>query len=279
MNASRAAPEACGACGAELPGNARFCPDCGEPATPSDSTHRADVLHAEPDPLPSSPTRPEPRLFGVAPPLPLLGVAVATFAIGVALFAGGSWPFGLIALGLAALLFAAFLELIGRRPDSPVTRASKDARERGRTMLETYRARANAAAAVRRIHNGLAQVDADRKASLLQLGDAAHRRDGLVEAGARANLTALDRREAELHQELDRCLEQAGERIRKAQLAVQETIMVTPNEPYPPPGEATPPQPAVVPEPYPPPDEGTPPTPAQVPERGPGPDPDPGPES
>ena len=36
--------------------------------------------------------------------------------------------------------------------------------------------------------------------------------------------------------------------------------MVSPNEPYPPPGEATPPQPAVVPEPYPPPDEGTPPT-------------------
>jgi hypothetical protein len=37
-------------------------------------------------------------------------------------------------------------------------------------------------------------------------------------------------------------------------------------EPYPPPGEATPPQPAIVPEPYPPPDEGTPPAPAPAPE-------------
>ena len=37
--------------------------------------------------------------------------------------------------------------------------------------------------------------------------------------------------------------------------------MSTPNEPFPPPGEATPPRPAIVPEPHPPPDEGTPPTP------------------
>jgi len=40
--------------------------------------------------------------------------------------------------------------------------------------------------------------------------------------------------------------------------------MVAPNEPsapYPPPGEAEPPTPAIVPEPSPPPDEGTPPTP------------------
>jgi hypothetical protein len=43
--------------------------------------------------------------------------------------------------------------------------------------------------------------------------------------------------------------------------------MVLPSEPSPPPGEATPPQPAVVPEPYPPPDEATPPQPAPDPDR------------
>lgn len=60
----------------------------------------------------------------------------------------------------------------------------------------------------------------------------------------------------------------AGERIRRARLAVQETIMVTPNEPhppYPPPDEGNPPEPAQVPEPYPPPDEGTPPAPEPYP--------------
>ena len=46
--------------------------------------------------------------------------------------------------------------------------------------------------------------------------------------------------------------------------------MVLPAEPTPPPGEADPPQPAIVPEPYPPPDEGDPPQPARVPEPGPG---------
>jgi hypothetical protein len=46
-------------------------------------------------------------------------------------------------------------------------------------------------------------------------------------------------------------------------------MMVLPSEPAPPPGEATPPQPAVVPEPYPPPDEGNPPEPARVPEPSP----------
>ena len=46
--------------------------------------------------------------------------------------------------------------------------------------------------------------------------------------------------------------------------------MVLPAEPCPPPNEADPPQPAVVPEPYPPPDEGTPPQPARVPEPSPG---------
>ena len=60
----------------------------------------------------------------------------------------------------------------------------------------------------------------------------------------------------------------ADERIRRARLPVQETVMVTPNEPsapYPPPDEGNPPQPAEVPEAYPPPDEGTPPTPAPDP--------------
>jgi hypothetical protein len=73
----------------------------------------------------------------------------------------------------------------------------------------------------------------------------------------------------QLHEQYDRTLGEAGERIRKARLPVQETMMVTPPEPTPPPGEATPPQPAIVPEPYPPPDEATPPEPARVPEPSP----------
>jgi hypothetical protein len=54
----------------------------------------------------------------------------------------------------------------------------------------------------------------------------------------------------------------------RARMQGQPTEMVeVPDAPsYPPPGEADPPEPAIVPEPYPPPDEGSPPEPARVPE-------------
>jgi hypothetical protein len=220
--------------------------------------------------VPVSVDRVEPRWFGVTPPHLLLGVALAGVVIALLLFVSGHWPYGLIVLGLAALLLAAFLEVARRRPHSPVTRASVDLRERAGSMLETWRARAAVTAEVRRIQSGIFVVESERRTALLELGEAAHRGDGIAEAGVRARLADLDAREAELRRALEEKLERAGERIYKARLSVQDTMMVKPNEPsqpYPPPGEATPPQPAVVPEPYPPPDEGTPPVPAPDPGR------------
>jgi hypothetical protein len=212
--------------------------------------------------------RVEPHWFGVTPPHLLLAVAVVTLVVALILFVGGHWPYGLIVLGLAALLLAAFLEVARRRPHSSVTRASVDVRERAGSVLETWRARAAATAEARRVQNGLFLIESERRTALLELGEAAHRGDGIAEAGVRARLAELDAGEAELRRGLDERLEQAGERIYKARLSVQDTVMVNPNQPsqpYPPPGEATPPQPAVVPEPYPPPDEGTPPVPAPDP--------------
>jgi outer membrane biosynthesis protein TonB len=124
---------------------------------------------------------------------------------------------------------------------------------------------------VRRLQSALLLIESERKRSLHELGAAAHARDSSGEAAARARLRDLDRQEATLRSQLESQLRLAGERIRKAKLPVQDTMMVLPTEPLPtepgpPPGEATPPQPAVVPEPYPPPDEGNPPEPARIPE-------------
>jgi len=268
MSASPATADPCPGCGAELPRDARFCPDCGAPAG-SGTTLEAELPRDEPAPGPVSISYVEPHWFGVPPPVFLLGVAGVVLVVAVILLVNGSWPFGLILLGLAALLLACFLELARRRPHSPVTRASAAARERAGSIWETWRARAAVTAEVRRLHSGLAVLEAERRTALLELGAAAHRRDGVAEAGTRAHLAELDEREAELRAELDRRLAHAGERIRLARLSVENTMMVTPNEPsqpYPPPGEATPPQPAIVPEPYPPPDEGTPPEPAPAPD-------------
>jgi hypothetical protein len=270
MSASAARADPCPHCGVDLPRGAQFCPECGSPAD-AGATSRIELPPDETGPVPISFDRAEPHWFGVTPPFLLLGVAGAAALLAVLLLAGGHWPYGLIVLGLAALLLAAFLELARRRPDSTPTGPASDVRERAGSWWETWRARTAASAEARRIHSGLALVDAERRAALLDLGRAAHERDSTAEAAVRARLEELDAQEADLHRQLEERLEQAGQRIYKARLSVQETMMVTPNEPsqpYPPPGEGNPPQPAVVPEPYPPPDEGTPPAPAPDPGRG-----------
>jgi hypothetical protein len=215
----------------------------------------------------------EPRFFGVTPPFLLLALAITVFVVAIVLFATGHWPYGLIVLGLSALLVAAFLEAARRRPAKTLGHSTVVARERAHSTVETFRARAFAAAEVRRMRRVLMQIDADRRALLHDLGAATHFGDAEGEAAIRARLGELDVHEAQVRAELEAALAHAGERIRKAQLPVQETMMVLPGEPTPPPGEATPPQPAIVPEPYPPPDEATPPEPARVPEPGPNPPP------
>jgi hypothetical protein len=267
MSASRAPAETCPSCGVDLPLNARFCPACGTTVDDAaNSTVRAEVPPDEMGPVPVHVQRAEPRWFGVTPPHLLLAVAAAACVIAVVLFATGRWPYGLILLGIGALLVAAFLEAARRRPTSSLTRTTTDARERAHSVFEAYRVRSTAAAEARRIQSTLLLLESERRAALLELGSAAHARNSTAEADVRARLDELDRREAELRAGLASSLREGEERIRKARLPVQETMMVVPPEPSPPPDEGSPPQPAVVPEPYPPPDEGDPPEPARIPE-------------
>jgi len=209
------------------------------------------VPPADTVPTPATVTHVEPRWFGIAPPELLLGAAAVAFALALTLFLSGNWPFGLILLGLAALLGAAFLELARRRPRSRLTRSSRLARERAGSTWQTWRTRLAATAEARRIQSALAVLEAERRSVLLELGAAAHRGDGVAEAGARARLAGLDARETALREELSRRLVHAEERIRLARLPVQDTITVRPDEPYPPPGEGAPPSPAAPPEPGP----------------------------
>jgi zinc ribbon protein len=262
MSASAQATDSCPDCGATLPAGARYCPACGS------DLGAAQVPAWE---APASYRQAEPHWFGVAPPQLLLGVAVVLLVFALVLFATGHWPYGLIVLGVGALLLAAFLEAAKRRPGNHAfLRTSSQARERAQSAMETWRVRSAAAAELRRVRHALMLLESDRRDLLLDLGGAAHRGDTAAEATLRERLTELDAAEERLRGELDSALTDAGERIRKARLPVEETMMVLPSEPAPPPGEADPPQPAIVPEPYPPPDEADPPQPARVPEPGPG---------
>ena len=270
MSVSAPAAETCASCGASLPGGARFCPECGSSVEdPVGTTLRVEVPPEETGPVPVSFSQAEPHWFGVTPPVLLLSLAAASAVVAVALFATGSWPYGLILLGVAALLLAAFLEVVRRRPGWGVDHTPSGVRERAGSALETWRARAAVSTEARRIQSALLSLESERRAALLELGAASYRGDAAEDARVRARLAELDGREAELQRQLREQLDLAGERIRKARLPVQETMMVTPpgpSAPYPPPDEGNPPQPPLLPEPYPPPDEGDPPQPAPAPE-------------
>jgi hypothetical protein len=212
MSASQVAADTCPNCGAALPAEARFCASCGA---------RAGVIET---------VRSEPHWFGVAPPQLLLAIAVLTLVAALVLFALGHWPYGLILLCTGALLLAAFLEAARRHPDSTVTRASVDARERARSSWQTLLARQAATAETRRIKSALLLLDSDRRGALQELGAAAHAQDATAEAAARARLEELDAQETALQAELVETLGTADERIRKARLPVQETAIVPPTE-------------------------------------------------
>jgi hypothetical protein len=212
-----------------LPAEARFCPSCGAQAD-AGSTVPAHVPPGEIGPVPVALQRSEPHWFGVAPPQLLLAIAAVALVLAVIFFAVGHWPYGLILLGVGALLLAAFLEAARRRPDSSVTRASVDARERARSSWQTLLARQAAATEARRIQNALLLLDSDRRGALQELGAAVHARDATAETGARARLEELDGRETALHTQLAETLGTADERIRRARLPVQETAIVPPAE-------------------------------------------------
>src|SRR5262249_50448420 len=168
MSASPATADACATCGASLPRDARFCPACGTPDEAGE-TVKAPVPPEETGPVPVSLQRTEPHWFGVTPPNLLIGIAVAALVLAIVLFATGNWPFGLILLGVGALLLAAFLEAARRRPESQLTRASVDARERARSSWETLRARQAAATEIRRIQTAIAALEPERRAAFHQL--------------------------------------------------------------------------------------------------------------
>src|SRR5213082_3236427 len=82
----------------------------------ADQTRRVPLPPEETGPVPVSLVHAEPRWFGVPPPLLLFGLAASLFVLALVLLAVGSWPSGLILLGLSTLLTAAFLETARRRP-------------------------------------------------------------------------------------------------------------------------------------------------------------------
>src|SRR5204863_8666692 len=107
----RSMPANCGNCGARLPRDSRFCPECGvRVSAANDVTAVGEVAPEETGRVPVHRVAVAPRYFGIAPPLALFALAVATLVVAVVLFAAGKTIAGavlLAAAGLLALLFVA----------------------------------------------------------------------------------------------------------------------------------------------------------------------------
>jgi len=263
VSASPIQDSACLECGEELAPGARFCSSCGVPV--------GGVPSVETVPGPVVRESVERRWLGLPARFVLLCLGFAAFGAAIGLFATGSWPWGVALLLLAIVLLAALGEATRRSADAWMQHSSRlaaDGRAHAATTAEVWRTRLDTALSRWRSRSRLDAISVERGPALQALGDAVWRGDTSAERGARERLVELEQEGKRIEDELAVRLAGADERIRRARLPVQDTLMVTPNEPsapYPPPDEGNPPQPARIPEPYPPPDEGTPPEPAPDP--------------
>jgi hypothetical protein len=213
----------------------------------------------------------ERRWLGVPARFALLCLGFASFGAAIGLFATGSWAWAIVMLLLAAIFLSALAAAVRHGSDIWLEQSSRFASERrahAATTAEVWRTRFDTTVTRWRSRSRIDALEADRRPVLQALGEAVWRGDASAEREARQRLVELEQERTRLEDELALRLAGADERIRRARLPVQETVMVTPHEPsapYPPPDEGNPPQPAEVPEPYPPPDEGTPPAPAPEP--------------
>jgi ABC-type multidrug transport system fused ATPase/permease subunit len=211
----------CATCGGRLPKGGRFCPHCGRPAD-AGSTKVHELPPNETGPVPVEYTRGEPRYYGVTPTWLAFGVAAAAAVTAFVLLATGSWPIGLILLGVAVLL-------------ALVTVETGAVRARASVAADSVATRGRAATRVLALRRELRRIAASRGQLLMELGDAVYRGDDEATEAARGRVAEVDELALQKEDEIEAVIAQAGERLQQRRLEVQHTEMVElPDEPAPP---------------------------------------------
>jgi hypothetical protein len=268
----------CANCDSHLPRNARFCPECGARiGSGENETAVQELPPSETGPVSVEVTTVTPRFYGVTPPATVLGLAVGALAAGIALLVTGHAIAGGALLGAALLLALFFVSLARRLPESTTARltlgAVRTIHAQAGFVLEALTVQSSARMKLYRLRRERSNLLAQRSEAVRALGEAVYADDEVGTASARGLLGELEGLITAREDEMEQTATGASERIQRAQLHVQPTLIEPPEpvpEPYP---QPVPPAPPPVPEPLPEPSE--PPGPVIVPEPGPEPSPPP----
>jgi hypothetical protein len=270
-------PANCANCGARLPKDGRFCPECGvRTSVENDATAVEEIPPEETGRVPVHTVAVTPRYFGIAPPLALFALAVAALAAAIVVFVAGKVIAGALLLAAAALFSVLFVTASKRLPENAVARVSRrvagTVRDRTGFAVEAVSVHSTTRVELFRLRRELSELFAERAEAARALGEAVYvGAEDEIEAG-RNRMSELEQALADKEGEMTRVTAAANERIQRAQLQVQPTEVVEPPEvPEPMPAPSEPPQPVIVPEPSPVPSE--PPMPVPSPEPSPEPSP------
>jgi hypothetical protein len=206
-------PEACARCTYPLPPGARFCPSCGHPVAVDDASLTLD--------------RVEPRLFGVVPPLPTLGLGLAALAVGALALATGHSVLGAVVTLAGLVLTSLSLEATRRfHSGGAASRAAASIRDWAGFAAGSAGAWSRAGRAVFAARRDLAALRAERERTQLELGAAAFHEDDAEVARLKARLRELDERARERAGLTHEAVEEARRRVVDERLAIQPTEVV-----------------------------------------------------
>lgn len=261
----------CANCGARLPKDGRFCPECGVRTSASnDATAVEEIPPEETGRVPVHKVAATPRYFGIAPPLALFAIAVAALAAAIVLFVAGKTIAGALLLAAAALFSVLFVGASKRLPENAVARVGRrvfaTVRDRTGFAVEAVSVHSTTRVELFRLRRELSELAAERAEAARAFGEAVYvGAEDQIEAG-RNRMSELEQAFADKEREMTTVTAAANERIQRAQLQVQPTEVVEPPQvPEPMPAPSEPPQPVTVPEPSPVPSEPSVPVPSPEP--------------